>query len=56
VETLSGTPAPEVMTDGAELTFRSWSQGYDPGDPLDRAIRATRQAVFPHHGLDVLYD
>lgn len=29
-------------------------QGYDPADDLDRAIYATRQAVFPWHGLDPL--
>jgi acetoin utilization protein AcuC len=56
VETLSGAPAPAQMSDGATLDFRPWSAGFDPADPLDRAIRATRHAVFPHHGLDVLYD
>jgi len=56
VETLSGGPAPATMTDGADLGFRPWSAGYDPADDLDRAIRATRQAVFPHHGLDPMYD
>jgi acetoin utilization protein AcuC len=56
VETLSGAPAPTTMGDGADLDFRPWSAGYDPADDLDRAIRATRHAVFPHHGLDLLYD
>jgi acetoin utilization protein AcuC len=56
VEILSGATAPTTMTDGADLSFRPWSQGYDPADELDRAIRSTRQAVFPHHGLDPLYD
>ena len=56
VETLSGAPAPQTMGDGAAVEFRPWSSGYDPGDDLDRAIRATRHAVFPHHGLDPLYD
>jgi hypothetical protein len=25
--------------------------GHDPADPVDRAILATRKAVFPQHGL-----
>ncbi|MGC5615236.1 acetoin utilization protein AcuC [Georgenia sp. Z1491] len=28
--------------------------GFDPENPVDRAILATRQAVFPEHGLDPL--
>lgn len=45
-------PAPRLFTDGVEPTFRDWSQGYDPGSPLDRSVAATRAAVFPWHGLD----
>ena len=30
--------------------------GHDPDDPVDRAILATRQAVFPLHGLDPWFD
>ncbi|WP_146899358.1 acetoin utilization protein AcuC [Cellulomonas aerilata] len=56
VETLSGVPAPTTMTDGADLSYRPWSRGYNPDDDLDRAVRATRQAVFPYHGLDPLND
>ena len=56
VQTLSGAPAPTTMTDGADLAYRPWSGGFNPDDDLDRAIRATRQAVFPHHGLDPLLD
>jgi acetoin utilization protein AcuC len=26
--------------------------GYDPANPVDQAIMATRQAIFPEHGLD----
>jgi len=40
------------MTDHAPATFRPWSAGYDPADDVDRAIRATRAAVFPALGLD----
>ena len=47
----TGREAPEVMTDGREPNFASFESGYDPGDPVDRAIIATRSAVFPEHGL-----
>ncbi len=43
--------APESMTEGAEAAFADFEQGYDPDDPVDRAILATRTAIFPHHGL-----
>ena len=47
-----GRHAPLRMTDGAAPEHRDWSSGYDPGAWLDRAVNATRQAVFPYHGLD----
>lgn len=47
-----GRLAARTMGEGADATFRPWSAGYDPADDVDRAIRATRQAVFPHWGLD----
>ncbi|MGC5627474.1 acetoin utilization protein AcuC [Georgenia sp. Z1344] len=31
-----------------------FAEGYDPEDPVDRAILATRRATFPEHGLDPL--
>ncbi len=46
--------APLTMTDGRNPEFRDISNGYDPADPVDRAIMATRNAVFPLHGLDPL--
>jgi acetoin utilization protein AcuC len=46
-----GRPAPEVMTEGADLRYASFESGYDPADPVDQAIMATRAAVFPEHGL-----
>lgn len=49
-----GVRAPSRMTDGREPSFRSWEDGYDPGTWLDRAVQATRDAVFPEHGLDPL--
>ncbi|HEX5291398.1 MAG TPA: acetoin utilization protein AcuC [Streptosporangiaceae bacterium] len=47
----TGRSAPESMTDGAVPAFARYEAGYDPGDPLDRAIRATQSAVFPEHGI-----
>ncbi|GMA22855.1 hypothetical protein GCM10025864_06140 [Luteimicrobium album] len=38
------------------VTFRAWSQGYDPADDLDRSILATRREVFPLLGLDPYLD
>jgi acetoin utilization protein AcuC len=46
--------APEAMTDGADPTWRDWSEGYDPADPVDQAILATQRAVFPAHGIGLL--
>ncbi len=46
-----GVAGPRRMTDGADPAWRDWSAGYDPADPVDRAVRATQQAVFPAHGL-----
>ncbi|MGP3954165.1 acetoin utilization protein AcuC [Streptomyces sp. 7N604] len=43
---------PGRMTDGRPATWRDWDEtGYDPADRLDQAIRATRMAAFPAHGL-----
>ncbi|WP_298454631.1 acetoin utilization protein AcuC [uncultured Cellulomonas sp.] len=56
VETLSGASAPHTMGDGVEPDFPRWADGFDPADELDRAIRAARQASFPLHGLDTLYE
>ncbi|OEV13411.1 acetoin utilization protein AcuC [Streptomyces nanshensis] len=47
-----GPAAPQRMTDGREPEARVWAEtGYDPADALDRAVHATRKAVFPAHGL-----
>lgn len=40
----------------AEVPFRSWRDGYDPADAVDRAVQATRRSVFPLWGLDPLLD
>jgi acetoin utilization protein AcuC len=53
-ETVSWTTsqtAPERMTEGAPATYTAYEAGHDPGVPVDRAIMATRKAVFPQHGL-----
>ncbi|HLN66857.1 MAG TPA: acetoin utilization protein AcuC, partial [Streptosporangiaceae bacterium] len=47
----TGLTAPERMTDGATAVLVPFGSGYDLGDPVDRAIMATRNAVFPLHGL-----
>jgi acetoin utilization protein AcuC len=44
-------PAPGSMTEGALAGFAPFESGYDPGDPVDRAIMATRTEVFPLRGL-----
>ena len=49
-ELAPGTAVPLEMTDGAETGYRPW--GDDGDDPVDVAIRDTRRAVFPLHGLD----
>lgn len=51
-----GRQAPARMTDGRDPWWRSWEVGYDPDDVVDRAIMATRRAVFPLHGLDPWFD
>ena len=48
----AGRPGPSRMTDGRTPAWRDWVDGYDPDTWLDRAIAATREAVFPLHGLD----
>ena len=48
----TGELAPLYMTDGREVFFVPFEQGYDPGNSVDRAIQATRTAVFPSQGID----
>jgi acetoin utilization protein AcuC len=56
VEERYGRLAPGRMTDGREPRWRSWATGHDPEDPVDRAVLATRKAVFPLHGLNAWFD
>ena len=52
VQQSMGRSAPLRMTDGANPWPRDLVQGWDHSDPIDSAIMATREAVFPLHGLD----
>src|SRR5205823_6475151 len=55
VEARTGQSAPHRLTDGTSPTYQAWDAGEgDPDDRVDRAIAATRRAVFPEHGLDPL--
>ena len=52
-----GVTIPETMGDEVTLArVREFSEGYDPGNDVDRAILATRTAVFGWHDLDPLLD
>ena len=44
-------PVPATLTDGVEPATERWQPGTTP-DAIDRAVLATRMAVFPLHGLD----
>ena len=52
VQEALGRVPPLRMTDGATPWPRDLVQGWNPADPLDAAILATREAVFPLVGLD----
>jgi acetoin utilization protein AcuC len=45
-----GAEVPLRLTDGGNADYQPWQPS--GGDPVDRAITATRKAVFPLHGLD----
>ncbi len=51
-----GRPGPPLMGDGKDPWWRSWETGYDPEDPVDRAVFDTRSRTFPLHGLDPWHD
>ena len=42
--------------EGRPLDVRGWELGFDPEDPLDRAIQAARRTAFPEWGLDPFLD
>ncbi|HYN30129.1 MAG TPA: acetoin utilization protein AcuC [Dermatophilaceae bacterium] len=51
-------PARMGDLDPAQLPIwvQPWSLGYNPDNPVDRAVMATREAVFAHYGLDPYFD
>ncbi len=60
VRTLLGREGPRRMgdldPDEGPIWHQPWDMGYNPHSEVDRSVMATRQAVFPLHGLDVWFD
>ncbi|MEO5983456.1 MAG: acetoin utilization protein AcuC [Pedococcus sp.] len=60
VRSLLGREGPRRMgdLDPAEgpIWHQPWDMGYNPHSEVDRAVMATRQAVFTLHGLDPWFD
>lgn len=60
VELVGGQPGPARMGDLPDkelpIWVQPWAMGYNPHSGVDRAIMATREAIFPMYGLDVWYD
>ncbi len=60
VQRVFGRPGPIRMGDlpaaSLPIWVQPWSMGYNPEAGVDRAIMATREAVFAHHGLDPFFD
>lgn len=52
---LLGDEVPLTMSDGVEVAFDRFEDGYNPSSRVDQAIMATRRAVFPDLGLDPHY-
>ena len=52
----SDTEVRHLLEHGADAGFATWESGYDPSDPVDAAVMATRKAVFPLLGLDPWFD
>ena len=46
----------DLPPDAGPIWVQPWDLGYNPHSAVDRAIMATREAVFPHWGLDPWYD
>jgi acetoin utilization protein AcuC len=40
-----------AFTDNETISFKKFHSGWDPHNEIDRAIMATRNSVFPHHGM-----
>jgi acetoin utilization protein AcuC len=60
VERIVGQRGPARMGDlppqNLPIWVQPWSMGYNPDSATDRAIMATREAVFPAFGLDPWFD
>jgi acetoin utilization protein AcuC len=60
VERIVGQRGPARMGDlppqSLPIWVQPWSMGYNPDSATDRAIMATREAVFPALGLDPWFD
>jgi acetoin utilization protein AcuC len=60
VERIVGQRGPARMGDlppsSLPIWVQPWSMGYNPDSATDRAIMATREAVFPAFGLDPWFD
>ncbi|HKJ12084.1 MAG TPA: acetoin utilization protein AcuC [Ornithinimicrobium sp.] len=58
VRRVCGVNAPATMGDrgGAAIEYGAWEEGYNPDDPVDSSVMATRRAVFPGWGLDPFFD
>jgi acetoin utilization protein AcuC len=60
VQQVLGRVAPSRMGDlpasALPIWVQPWNMGHNPENPVDRAVLATRQAVFPLHGLDPWFD
>jgi acetoin utilization protein AcuC len=60
VRQLLGREGPRRMGDldpaAGPIWHQPWDMGYNPHSEVDRAVMATRQAVFSHHGLDAWFD
>lgn len=53
---LSPEPSVRRFGDDRPLAVRDWEHGFNPEDPLDRAVQAARRGAFPEWGLDPFLD
>ncbi|MCE1179776.1 MAG: acetoin utilization protein AcuC [Micrococcales bacterium] len=55
-----GRDTPPTMGDldpsRGPIWFQPWDMGFNPESEVDRAVMATREASFAHHGLDIWFD
>jgi acetoin utilization protein AcuC len=46
----------DLPAENLPIWVRPWAMGHNPDNAHDRAVMTTREAVFPHHGLDPWFD